>query len=243
MPKEIRAYEVGLDELLPDPSNANAGNEEGQQMIDTSIIQTGLNRGVAVDANNVLYAGNKTHRAALEAGFKKAIIVETDGDTLVVTKRRDFDLLNGDPNNVARKAAYLDNRSAELSLTWDLERIAADVGAGLDLDDIFNEKEIEMALASLGEEMAHRMADSTAEQLGAPPTPAGAFRQIMPSASAPFVPEYNPTMGQARVTSQDVDKASDRIGNRFDTLSQDDQVEVMCPHCAETFFIKKAELR
>lgn len=50
MSEKIKTYEVDLDELKPDPSNANKGSERGQSMIDASVADTGLHRGVAVDA-------------------------------------------------------------------------------------------------------------------------------------------------------------------------------------------------
>ena len=108
----FKVYEMGIDELQPDPRNANSGTVRGQKMLDDSVGATGLHRGVSVDLHNRLVAGNKTHQAAIDAGFKRAVVVETDGDTLVVTKRRDFDLLSDDPNNIARRAAFFDNRSA-----------------------------------------------------------------------------------------------------------------------------------
>jgi len=149
MSEKIKAYEVDLNELRPDPSNANAGSERGQHMIDASVTETGLHRGVAVDANGYLVAGNKTHQSAIDAGFKRAIIVETSGDTLVVTKRLDFDLMDADPNNKARRAAYFDNRTSEVSMQWNVEQLFADMGAGLDLSGMFREDELDALLAEM----------------------------------------------------------------------------------------------
>lgn len=149
MSEKIKAYEVDLTELRPDPGNANKGSERGQYMLDASLAKTGLHRGVAVDANGYLVAGNKTHQAAIDAGFTRAIVVETDGNTLVVTKRNDFDLLDDAPNNKAREAAYYDNRSSEVSLTWDAEQLMADLQAGLPLDDFWRQDELDELLAEL----------------------------------------------------------------------------------------------
>jgi hypothetical protein len=149
MSEKVKVYEIGIDELLPDPTNANKGSLRGQKMIDDSIAKTGLHRGVAVDANGYVVAGNKTQQAAIDAGFKKALVVETDGDTLVVTKRRDFNLLSDDPNNIARQAAYYDNRSSEVSLTWDAEVLLADLQSGVDLSSMFNQDELDSMLAGL----------------------------------------------------------------------------------------------
>ena len=151
MSEKVKVYEIGIDELLPDPTNANKGSLRGQKMIDDSIAKTGLHRGVAVDANGYVVAGNKTQQAAIDAGFKKALVVETDGDTLVVTKRRDFNLLSDDPNNIARQAAYYDNRSSEVSLTWDAEVLLADLQSGVDLSGMFNQDELDALLDGLVE--------------------------------------------------------------------------------------------
>ena len=146
---KANVYEIELSELKPDPSNANAGSERGQYMIDKSVETTGLHRGVSVDANGFLVAGNKTHQAAIDAGYTKAIVVETDGDTLVVTKRRDFDLMADDANNPARQAAYLDNRSSEVSLNWSAEQLLSDLNSGFNFDDIFRQDELDAMLAGL----------------------------------------------------------------------------------------------
>lgn len=149
MGDKIKTYEVDLTELRHDPSNANKGSERGQYMIDASVADTGLHRGVAVDANGYLVAGNKTHQAAIDAGFTRAIVVETDGETLVVTKRTDFNLMDDDPNNKARKAAYYDNRASEVSLSWDAEQLLADLNAGVDLSGMFRDDELDALLADL----------------------------------------------------------------------------------------------
>ena len=149
MSEKVKVYEIGIDELLPDPRNANKGSVRGQKMIDDSVGATGLHRGVSVDMNGYLVAGNKTQQAAIDAGFKKALVVETDGDTLVVTKRRDFDLMSDDPNNIARKAAFYDNRTSETSLTWDAEVLLADLQSGVDLSGLFDKAELDALLAGL----------------------------------------------------------------------------------------------
>ncbi len=138
-----KVYEVNINELKDDPHNANKGTERGQYMIDASVAKTGLHRGVFVDKNDTLVGGNKTRQAAIDAGFKKAIVVETDGDTLVVTKRRDFDLTDNDPENPARLAAYYDNRSSQLNLDFDPEVLLADMTAGLPLDEFWFDWELE----------------------------------------------------------------------------------------------------
>ena len=57
-------------------------------------------------------------------------VVESTGDELVVVRRTDLALEEGDR---ARRLAYADNRSSELGLEWDLEQLLRDLEAGFDL--------------------------------------------------------------------------------------------------------------
>lgn len=141
MATEPKIYEANIEDFIDDPQNANRGTERGHYMIDKSVEATGLHRGVFADRNGVILGGNKTRQAAVDAGYTKAIVVETDGDTLVVTKRRDFDL--SDPDNPARLAAYADNRTGQVNLDFDFDVIASDIEAGLDLSDFWFEWELE----------------------------------------------------------------------------------------------------
>ena len=113
-------------------------------MLGASVHDTGLHRGVAVDKNNRLVAGNKTSAAAKAAGYKKAIVVETDGDTLVVTKRLDFDL--ADDTNPARKAAFYDNRTSEF-VDYDAELVLQALQTQ-DLSELWDQEEMDALLAS-----------------------------------------------------------------------------------------------
>lgn len=69
----MNVYELPIEELGEDPKNANKGTERGRAMLGSSVQDTGLHRGVAVDKKNRLIAGNKTKAAALAAGYKKAL--------------------------------------------------------------------------------------------------------------------------------------------------------------------------
>ncbi len=139
--KKIKVYEKDITEFKPDQANVNKGSERGQRILDTSIAETGLHRGIFVDKNDIIPGGNKTHQAAIDAGFRKAVVVETTGDTLVVTKRIDMDLLDASPNSPGRKAAYLDNRSNDF-VEYDAAQVMADIEAGTDLSAAFFDEEL-----------------------------------------------------------------------------------------------------
>jgi hypothetical protein len=123
-----------LEDLTPDPENANDGTARGASALETSLSAFGAGRSIAADRDGVVWAGNKTLQQAVELGFKPKF-VHTSGDELVVVIRDDMSLKD-DPAKV-RAAAYADNRVAELSLKWNPERIMADLNEGLKLPSVF----------------------------------------------------------------------------------------------------------
>lgn len=141
-----KVTESKLTEFTPDEKNANKGTERGRYMLETSIEKVGAGRSIVVDKHGKVIAGNKTQEVAIAKGIEDAIVVETDGTQLVVTKRTDLDLDDPDPNNPARQYAYLDNRTGEIGLEWDAGQIQLDLEAGLDLSEMFRDWE----LAALG---------------------------------------------------------------------------------------------
>jgi len=133
---------VKLSELKPDARNANKGTERGRYMVEQSLGEVGAGRSIVADKNGVVPAGNKTLEAAFEVGFEEALVVESDGKRLVVVKRTDWDLEDGDPNNPARRYAYWDNRAGEAGLAWDGEVLAGDLDAGFDFSALFQDAEL-----------------------------------------------------------------------------------------------------
>lgn len=145
MAKDLRS----LDDLTPDAQNANRGTERGIYMVENSLEQYGAGRSILVDAEGRVIAGNKTLAAAVEKGFPVQV-VRTDGKALVVVQREDLDLSNGDER--ARLLAYADNRSSEVGLDWSPEQLLADLDAGLDLEGMFRDWEMDLILGKVGEE-------------------------------------------------------------------------------------------
>lgn len=129
-----------LADYQPDTHNANLGSERGLQMLENSLNEDGVGRSIVADKNGKIPAGNKTMEAAALAGIEDVIEIETDGTALIVHKRVDWDL--DDPTGAARRYAYRDNRTSEVSLTWDANVIAADVAAGVDLSGMWTDKEL-----------------------------------------------------------------------------------------------------
>jgi len=124
-----KVRETTLEEFEQDPDNANAGTPEGSAMLDRSFEEAKAGRSLLADADGVLIAGNKSQKAAKKAGITKAVVVETEGDEIVVVQRTD--LHSGDPEREA--LALYDNRTGQLNLRWDPAAIKKKAREGLDL--------------------------------------------------------------------------------------------------------------
>jgi DNA modification methylase len=144
---EPKITEADLTDLLPDSNNANRGTQRGQKLIQDSLREDGMGRGIVVDANNNVVAGNKTLENAVDIGIDKAIIVETTGEELVVTKRMDWDLYEDES---PRRYAWRDNQAALKSINYDPEILLTEIERGVDFEGIFEQDEIEEILGELG---------------------------------------------------------------------------------------------
>ena len=144
-----KTYPATLSEFVGDERNANKGTEEGQTSLRKSVQELGAGRSLVADKHGTLIAGNKTKEALEAEGITGVVVVETDGTEVVIVKRTDMDL--EDLQGSARQYAYLDNRVGQVSLSWDAEQIAADIEAGVELDDIFDDKVLKKILSGLEE--------------------------------------------------------------------------------------------
>ncbi len=141
--------EVGkLSDVLPDAQNANKHSLRGAKAIETSLRQRGAFRPMAAFGKGVdkpvMGAGNLTQETAISIGMDSASFVFSDGTKPIVHVRTDV----APGSKEARKLALEDNRSAELSLDWDIE-----VLAGLDaatLEGLWTPEE----LSDLGQQWA-----------------------------------------------------------------------------------------
>ena len=133
--------EVEIDELELDPQNANLGTPEGRRMLSGSLKKHRAGRSILIDRDGRVIAGNKTLEEARALGYKRVIVVQTDGGELVAVQRTDLDLDGEDGS--ARQLAYADNRVGQVDLVFDPEQIILDVDAGIDLSDLWEDWEIE----------------------------------------------------------------------------------------------------
>jgi DNA modification methylase len=114
-------------------------------MVEHSLRTYGAGRSILVDKDGTVIAGNKTLEAAADIGLPVRVI-DTEGDELVVVRRKDLDLASG---GKARELAYIDNRSSQVGLEWDIEQIASDLAEGVNFDDMFFEDELKETLGDL----------------------------------------------------------------------------------------------
>lgn len=151
-----------IGDLKFDKHNYNKGTERGDYMLEKSIQECGIGRGIVTDKNGVIIGGNKAAAKIGELGFKNMVVVPTDGKTLVVTQRTDLDL---EKDDVAKKLAVADNRSSEINLSWDVDTLLQDVQDGLDLSAFWRDDELDELLkeATVPLPGAEENADAAAE--------------------------------------------------------------------------------
>jgi hypothetical protein len=135
-----------LAELEPDIRNANLHTQRGTHLVSRSLEKLGAGRSILLDKHNRIIAGNLTTEQYAAMGGEEVQIIDSDGKTLIAVRRNDMDL--DDPETGAREMAYADNRAAVVSIDFDAEQIAADVGAGIDLRDWWHDWELEAMQAT-----------------------------------------------------------------------------------------------
>lgn len=124
---------IDITQLRHDKKNFNKGTDEGKDMMEKSFKEHGAGRSVLLDKDNNIIAGNKSTSAARKAGIKKVRVIETDGTELIAVKRTDISI----DSKEGREMALLDNRTAQVNLSWDeveLASVQADI-EGFDAAD------------------------------------------------------------------------------------------------------------
>lgn len=133
---------VDVSELKPDPDNANRGTERGDFMLGESLERHGAARGIVVDRNLVIPAGNKTFEKFGETGGTKVMLIPSNGETLIATRRDDWDLLDDDPENPAREYAFGDNRIGLVNGNLSAAAIVDAVDRGVNLSHLWFDDEL-----------------------------------------------------------------------------------------------------
>jgi len=113
--------EGSIDDLTSMRKNPRKRNKRTAELLEKSIGDYGLARGIVATKGMQVIAGNQTLQTARELGYKKIIIVPTTGDTLVVTQRMDIED-EADPQ--AAGIALADNRAGDESKEYNLDVLA-----------------------------------------------------------------------------------------------------------------------
>ena len=143
-----------LDDLQPDPLNANRGTDRGREALRRSLHTYGAGRSIVIDKRGRILGGHKTVEQAKHLGpdFAGAVpitVVPTTGQELVVVQRVDLDART-DPR--AQELALADNRVAELDLDWDPAVLRQLEQAGVALEAFWTPEEFARLLAPEGPE-------------------------------------------------------------------------------------------
>lgn len=131
-----------LADLRQDPRNARRHSDRNLDMIGESLRTVGAARGIVIDEEAIIRAGNGTVLAALKAGLSKLRIVDAAPDEMVAIRR------SGLSKRQKELLSLFDNRAAEMG-TWDPDALQALVDAGVPMDALFSKDEL-MALLATG---------------------------------------------------------------------------------------------
>jgi len=165
MSDDPRIKHSKLKDFTQDLENANLGSERGQQMIEDSFRELGAARSMVADKNRTLIAGNKSAEAAIAAGLEDVIEVHTTGKEVVIVVRDDVDLLD-ESDSKGRQIAYRDNRSAQVSMTWDAARLLVDMKTRPEiLAKIFTADELKVLIAPALEAGTGDVPDAKLDQI------------------------------------------------------------------------------
>lgn len=145
---------VHISALTFDPRNARKHTPRNIGMIQESLQRFGPLRGIVIDEDNVILAGNGVAEAAIQAGIERVrvidfgaretITIEPDtSDEPAITAIRVSHLTEEDK----RLYAVADNRAGELS-EWDTAELAALQDAGADLSTMWFDDELAALLTA-----------------------------------------------------------------------------------------------
>jgi hypothetical protein len=155
----IEVTERTIADYGHDPKNPNRGSERGRTLIHRSLTTDGAGRSLVADADGLLIAGNQTLDAAAAAGITKVVEIATDGDVLIVHRRRDTRLADTEDGR-ARRLSYSDNRASD-DHVYDAAIIAADLDSGVIDDMIFRADELDALMEQFAAEQQVETAAAT----------------------------------------------------------------------------------
>ena len=133
-----------IDDLTPDPRNANQGSERGNRIIEQSVRQRGAGRSGLAASDGTMIAGSQTLQKMAELGIPIKP-VHTTGEEWVVVIRDDIE----PGSEEATLLAIEDNRAAETGITWDAVNLG-EIAAEFDLSSLFFPHELATIIEGAG---------------------------------------------------------------------------------------------
>lgn len=136
-----------IEDLKPDPMNANRGTPRGHGIIEHSIRKHGAGRPGLAAKDGTMIAGSQTLEEMAALGFE-IVPIHTTGKQWPVHIRDDIE--PGSPEAV--EMAIEDNRAAQVGISWD-PTILAELPESVDLSPLFFPHEIAALLEQAGTEI------------------------------------------------------------------------------------------
>ena len=125
-----------INDLKPDPNNANRGTERGHEIVNTSIQRHGAGRSGLAAKDGTMIAGSQTLKEMAALGMKIKP-VHTTGDEWVVVIRDDVE----PGSEQATLMGLEDNRGAQEGIEWD-PGILAELAQQFDVSGLFTGDEL-----------------------------------------------------------------------------------------------------
>ena len=202
-----------LTDFRPDPSNLNEGTERGNYALERSLRDYGFARPVVADKNGVILAGNHAFQKAGEIGMNKVRVIETSGDEVIVHKRVDLDANEAR----ARMVALADNRTSEINLSFNEEGLKELLDQTDTVKNFFSDTELNNMFATLENTVTGQPIE--------------------------YEPILNPTQGVGLGETDDsVARKYDQLRNQISGSSEQDLIDIQCPHCDEHFTVSRSQI-
>ncbi len=125
-----------INDLKPDPNNANRGTERGHRIVNNSIQRHGAGRSGLAARDGTMIAGSQTLEEMAALGMKIKL-VHTTGDEWVVVIRDDVE----PGSEQATLMGLEDNRGAQEGIEWD-PGILAELAQQFDVSGLFTGDEL-----------------------------------------------------------------------------------------------------
>lgn len=135
-----------LSDFRSQDENANAHTERGLKALGDAYDEVGYVAPMTAAANGEMLDGSARLEKASEQFPDDALVVRHDGRRPIVMIRED---VKDAKSPLAKRISHGANRIFELDLSWDIDQVLADIEAGVDLDGLWDEDELDELLDRL----------------------------------------------------------------------------------------------